>query len=452
MWETFAVPILGGIALAGTFVAALWDINQRNRRRLRLWRTVAEGAGFDVVEISKPRKIWLKLKAQKGPQELRFAVQREGNIRVTVTIPGRLSWTGVRIRREFKAPWAAPEIEVGDPAFDSAFHIEGPMRLMCALLDVETRRLLTEVHSQGLAEIVNSEIHAVAYDESLEIFLKRLFEVSERFSQSLDVPQCLAENARLDPEAGVRLQNLILLIRELPGDPRTAEVLRLACADPSPEIRLRAARELGAEGHGVLLELAENPEDDTWSAQAISALGRALPHERTEELLVQALRRRRLRTARACLESLGQSGAEAAVDTLAKVVAREKSDLAAVAALALAATGSEAAEAPLLRALQHETVEVRVAAATGLGRIGSPAAVLPLKEAAERSPDDPEIGRATRQAIAEIQSRLQGASPGQLSLAGAEVGQLSLAQGEAGQLSLATREPGQLSLRDEGEP
>ena len=53
-----------------------------------------------------------------------------------------------------------------------------------------------------------------------------------------------------------------------------------------------------------------------------------------------------------------------------------------------------------------------------------------------------ELRRAARQAIAEIQSRLASASPGQLSLAATEAGQLSLAQAKAGQLSLPTSTPG----------
>jgi hypothetical protein len=48
-----------------------------------------------------------------------------------------------------------------------------------------------------------------------------------------------------------------------------------------------------------------------------------------------------------------------------------------------------------------------------------------------------------RQAIAEIQARLAGAAPGQLSLAGGEAGALSLADGEPGRLSLADEEPGE---------
>jgi len=44
-----------------------------------------------------------------------------------------------------------------------------------------------------------------------------------------------------------------------------------------------------------------------------------------------------------------------------------------------------------------------------------------------------------RQAIAEIQSRLPGASPGQVSLAEGETGQLSLADDSAGRVSIADR-------------
>jgi hypothetical protein len=61
--------------------------------------------------------------------------------------------------------------------------------------------------------------------------------------------------------------------------------------------------------------------------------------------------------------------------------------------------------------------------------------VLPLQELAEASLFSPALRRAAREAVAEIQSRLQGA-PGQLSLADTEAGQLSLASDPAGQLSI----------------
>jgi HEAT repeat protein len=235
---------------------------------------------------------------------------------------------------------------------------------------------------------------------------------------------------------------------ELPDNPVTAEALHKACSDPSPTIRLLAAREVGAEARSILLELAENLEDDAVSAEAVSVLGRELPFERATAILDRALSWRRLQTAHVCLEAIGRSGAAAAVGVLTKVLEQEYGELAPMAAWALGATGSPAAEPLLILALQSEQGDLRVAAAKALGGVGSVAAVLPLKEMAERILVG-EPRRAARQAIAEIQSRLQGASPGQLSLAGAEAGQLSLAQDPAGQLSLPPGEAGQLSLNGE---
>jgi HEAT repeat protein len=73
--------------------------------------------------------------------------------------------------------------------------------------------------------------------------------------------------------------------------------------------------------------------------------------------------------------------------------------------------------------------DVRVAAAQALRDVGSAAAVLPLKEALDRDRSAP-LQKAARESIAAIQSRLHGASPGQLSLTEAQAGQLSLADAD----------------------
>jgi hypothetical protein len=395
---------------------------------------------LDVVEVSSYSARRLKLAARAGPVEVRIEGARsQTSIQVAVVVPGLPGFSDVRIRRELQnpLPWVR-EIEVGDEPFDSTFYIGGPLRLVCALLDAETRRRLVGVNAESRLDIVGGELQAETSDMQLAHVLTHLVDLGGRFSHSRDVTRRLTRNARQDPVAGVRLQNLLLLVRESPGNPRVVKALRRACSDSSPKVRLWAARELGAEGRDVLMQLAGSEADDDCSAQAVSALGLELPFERTKAILVQALRGRHIQTARACLEALGRSGTAAAVDDLAEVMAREKGELAVAAAQVLGMTGSAAAEPPLIQALRHEKAEVQVAAAIGLGRLGSAAAVLPLEEAAERSPRDHEIGRATRQAVAEIQSRLQGASRGQLSLAETKVGQLSLAQAEAGQLSLAT--------------
>jgi HEAT repeat protein len=196
------------------------------------------------------------------------------------------------------------------------------------------------------------------------------------------------------------------------------------------------------------MKLAESKKDG-FSSQAVRALGRELSFERTTAILHHALHRRRIETACACLEALGGSGTAEAVHALAKVLDEEGEELAIAAAQALGTTGNAAAEAPLLLALRRPQLRLRVAAVKALGRIGSVAAVLPLKEAAKRFSRQPELVQAVRQAIAEIQARLPGASPGQLSLAGAEAGRLSLTQAKAGQLSLATKAAGQLSFSDD---
>ena len=284
-------------------------------------------------------------------------------------------------------------------------------------------------------------------EKELPRTLAALFNIGRGSAEPLEAKSLLLHKARRDPDPEVRLYNLLVLIREHPGDPDTLAVLRGACIDPISKVRVRAAIELGDEGRDVVLRIAERSSDDASCALAVSHLGSTLPLERVRDILARALRRGFLQMTRACLEVLGKSRDPAAFDVLAEVLTREKGELAAAAAETLGATGSPAAEPALLLALQREEMDLRMAAANALGRIGSAVAVLPLREAAE-SVDDPDFGRTTRRAIAEIQSRLEGAAPGQLSLAGTEAGQLSLAA-EAGQLSLAQAEAGQLTLPPE---
>jgi hypothetical protein len=433
--------VVGGV-LMGSSLLVLYLLGLES---LRDWKAAAELCGLQDVEIS-----WVtrKVKARAGEIEVRIEVSGEKHrpARIVVAVPGPPGFRDVSIRG---APLSRKAFEIGDPSFERRFVVEGPGPLVTALLDAETRRLLSRFGSP----LWLSSGELLTHVTDLQIFdvLPGLLEISRRFARPLDIPRRLAENALQDPKPGVRLQNLRLLILELPKDPRTAWALREACSDSSPEIRLRAAKEMGAEGRGVLLELAERLKDDAISAKAVSSLGRELPFENTTAILKRALRLRRLRTACACMESIGRSGA-AAVDVLASVLKRRKGKLAVAAARALGATGSQAAEPPLIQALQRDQEDLRRAVAEALGRVGSAAAVLPLQEAAESSRLDLELRQAARQAIAEIQSRLQGAAPGQLSLAGAEAGQLSLAQAEAGQLSLIDDPAGRLSLPEEERP
>jgi HEAT repeat protein len=241
----------------------------------------------------------------------------------------------------------------------------------------------------------------------------------------------IAANMRSEPEWRVRMQDLRLLAEGYRGQPAMREALLRACEDPHHELRLRAAEALGEDGREALLRMATDPAGEAYAARALLALGEHLPRERGLEILGSALKSRHVETARACLEALGRVGSAAVVAPLAKVLAVERGELAVAAARALGACRAAEAEAPLLRTLARQAGELGAAVAEALGEVGSAAAVLPLQEAAAREGADEGVRRAAREAVARIQSRLQGATPGQL----------SLSEGEAGQLSLAAEDP-----------
>ena len=432
MWAAFTILAVGS--------ALTWLVAKKQRELLRSWQTAAESCGLQVTEVTSGLRPSIRARDGLGVLSIEpfGSNDQDHTFRIEANVSGPPDLQQVKIRPQ--AGSDAREIAIGDVAFDTEFFIQGPVLLVYALLEEENRRLLSLLNTLGRTELSAGELRTQVIAASVPSALSTLLHLRIRLAEPLDIPRRLAENAGKDPVPRVRLHNLLLLLRELPGNPVTAEALRAAVSDPSPEVRLRVAEELGPEGRGILLQLAEEPEDDAVSAEALSALARELPLERKQAILQRALARRRLRTVRACLRAIGHSQDPAAPGVLAKVMEEEYGELAPAAAEALELTGSPAAEAPLLQALQRDQADLRVAAAKALGRVGSAAAVLPLKEAAERSRLDLELRQATRQAIAEIQSRVQGASPGQLSLAGMETGQLSLADDPAGRLSLGGEE------------
>src|SRR5215213_7439123 len=283
MWEIGLLLLTGGLSVAirETF------LNQR--LRLQALRDTAQLCGLRVESTSRPFIDSLRIKARSGPTTVWIEDVAEKSQKlcpqIRVEVPGPPGFSGVRIRREAERPPGAREVEIGDERFDSTFYVEGPTRLLSVLLDAETRRLLVRVNAEGRLAITGGEIRIKTSDKDVETLLPLLLDLTRRFSEEVDIAQRLAENAREDPTAGVRLRNLLFLIREFPGEPGTLETLRAACSDPSPQIRLRACMVLGTEGRDVLAELAESLEDDDSSAQAVAHLGQDLSFERTRALL-----------------------------------------------------------------------------------------------------------------------------------------------------------------------
>lgn len=438
MRDTFLIImalVLGFIVLYAHLQSVYWGSIERFAERCRLRKVKLSGGWWG----------WT-LEGQAGSLKVRIGGSLPKD-HTQIVIPGPPDFSGISIRPESQAPWKIREIEVGSGIFDETFFVAGPIPLVLARLNEKARSALIRANDEitgtgGRLEIAGGMLRAEIVYDQLPHFLPLLLKVGECFASPVDVKRCLARNATQDPEAGVRLQNLLFLTREYAKDRKTSKTLRAACSDKSPEVRLRAGRALGREGRRTLLELVESQEDDTVSAEAFSILSHVLPFESMRAILVQALDRHHSQTARACMEALGRHGGAEAVGVLVNVMEKEQGELDVFAVQVLKTIGSPEAEGPLILALQRDRPALRIAAVNALARAGSPAAVLPLKEAAERFSRDPALSQALHQAIAEIQSRLQGASPGQL----------SLAQAEAGQLSLSTDPAGQLSLSDEGTP
>ena len=463
------VAILGAL---GPFVAAAALHGRRARARMAFWLGAAREAGLsDNVRWGDG-----VLTGSSGQLQVRLSLYQEGEFggtRVEVWSPslapnltlraeGVGALLGLRDRKE---------IEVGDEDFDRQVSIRGTPALALALLDPETRRTLRAMlrgrlvvrgHSplwasgrleEGVLRIDVPERSSVARggpggsgegpepmerayldgEDKLPAILRAALDLAARLVVPEDLPRRIASNLACEPESRVRQRAFLTLLREFPEHPATRDALAAARADPDADIRLRAGIALGADGRDVLLGVAggEGAEDAT-SARAVAALAASLKMEQAAELLKNALRTRRLATARACLGILGRNGKDA-TQILARVLLVERGELGEAAAEALAATDDPSAEAPLVRALSEGPEELRRAAAAALGRVGTRDAVAPLREAERQAA----LRGVARQAIAQIHSRLAGAAQGQLSLSGGESGRLSIADDESGRLSLS---------------
>ena len=418
----------------------------RECERMKEWRQAAEAC--ELTRLQEPKRLFRSsaLDGWSGELEVHFERYFEGT---------RLVIDGLATHYDLSLSRGRTVIELGDEAFDESVLLQGRSSLVRAVFDAPTRRQARQLMIVADRVVVaegrllidtprlperdkngNYVTSAHSALESLGSTLERLLEFAQRLVRYEVVPR-LAENARRDPEPGVRLQNLVTLVHEYPERPETRAVLLAARDDEDRAVRLQAALSLGDDGVDILMDAASGEcGDDSDAARAIVALGIRVSRERVQAILGQALRARRVDSARACLKVLAAHGDAEGLEALVRVMRVERGALAIEAARALGAT-SPTAERALIGELESDLQGLRLAAAQALGRVGTVAAVIPLKEMEARHPDDKELHRATRQAIAEIQSRLAGALPGQLSLAEGAAGQLSLTEGDAGKLSLA---------------
>jgi hypothetical protein len=458
-------PLLG-LVTAGVVLSVVYLFAHiAAQARGRAWRAAAKAAGLTSLVSSDFLGIETGLTGRSGL--LRVALERyqrgrhEKGTRIVIDNLGHPSYE-FALRKEgvgsaIEKAFGEREIEVGDPEFDRRAYIHGSPRVVHAVLDSGTRRLVGElidgrIPTEGSGAplearvavsdgALRAEIAEPAFQpggERLTGALATLLDAARGLTLPDDIPARLADNVRTDSLPQVRLANLQTLVREYPTYTATREALRAGCDDRDDEVRLRAAIALGEEGHEVLRRIASGVDvSDGRSARAVAALKAHLTREEAEGILRSALESGRRATARAAVTALGRIGGAEVVTALTPALGDDDDELVVAAARALGATGSAAAEAPLVAVLDRDGPSVWPAIAEALGAVGTAAAVAPLRTMASRFPFDLGLRRASRQAIAEIQSRLTGATPGQLSLAAGGAGQLTLAEeGLEGRVSM----------------
>lgn len=437
-------PFLFTLVAAGT-IGATWTLYlalSHGHQRIRELSEAARACGLTPVGWSVPslagpvRVTARSRKLQVSLSEERFSRYGE-HTHIVIAFPTLGADDAVTLRPQHVESVDSPEIEVGEERFDSIFHIAGVARRALALLDVDTRRLLLTLHGYADIALSPDALQAairVGSPAKLDKVLPLALRLVRKMTPEISVVRHMAANAANDPMPAVRLNNILCLLREFPARPETLRALRMARSDASAEIRLRAAIALGHEGRETLRHLAESASDDRCAAAAIEALDAELAPERVSSVLDGAVAAGRTEVARACIAVLGRHGGAAAVERLAPLM-ETVPELAVDAARALGTTGLTSAEPPLIQALARDSAPLQSAAAQALGVVGTATAVLPLKEAAAGH-GNKDLERAARQAVAAIQERLTGASPGQLSLSsGTGSGQLSIAESGSGHVS-----------------
>ncbi|HYH44514.1 MAG TPA: hypothetical protein VEG34_02425, partial [Thermoanaerobaculia bacterium] len=290
----FVVLIAAGIAIAITLAAAA----EQRRARVLSWQRAAQRAGLGKIEEEHGglfRGGWLR--GRSGPLNVLLEKRKDGNKKayrtlISVDGLGHLGHgaEGLSLRREDLSTAVRRllegEIQIGSPAFDDVHLVQGPSALALALLDAETRRKIADLLAgsvrgravraalrNGVLEVWPRERGRGLPTKHLTAVLEGVIDVAQRLVAPRDLAARIAANIPEEPEAGVRLQGITVLAREFPEHPDAREALRAARADPSREVRLRAAAALGAEGRETLLALvASDATEDSTAAGAVRAL------------------------------------------------------------------------------------------------------------------------------------------------------------------------------------
>lgn len=462
----FGTIMLGQLAILAYGLA----INRAWRRAARELGLVYERRRSDRASILSGTMDGLEISISAGTQ----GAGRDADTVAAKRGAGRDEWetcdvvnidgagahsTGVSVhpRVHFAAARGIPTgIPTGDAEFDARFRIEGSSAGALAMLGRDARRFLLDLRAPqpwtllitgSVSEpILRVLIHGEPRGVEGKVRAVRAAAAIARATRlEGGIADGLTRNVRSDVQA-VRMRSLRCLIDAMGEEhPAVKEACRLALNDESAEIRVVAARELGADGVPVLLALVLDA-DEAFDVRAEAA--RAFVEHADDETF-RLFVDRHLDSADAALrrlaiEAVGDRSWIAALPRLLEPRPdAHPSDIRATA-IALRKLGDSAAEPILIEWLGSPVSAVAAASARALGFVGSIAAVEPLLPLARGAWGASEVRAAARDALRRIQSRLGPVEAGRLALVDVD--------GAAGALSEADDAAGRVAIDEAGSP
>lgn len=326
---------------------------------------------------------------------------------------------------------------IGDDRFDTKINARGNEVACRAVLDADARAAALNAFSMLQKLRIEDGIAFWRFDgplyavESLETALDRMIPAVRGFVLASADLERIAGHVATDPCTGVRLRCLDLLVRKFPNRPETTAAIRAGFSDTDREVKLVAASRLGEEGWAVILESIDAGQPEPVRERAIREVGRQFPSERAVPILRRSIMDPLVNVRIAAIETL----AEHYPEDLVKVAVRSGAPLEVQEALLAAASKVGAkAELVLLALAERGEDAIRLQAIIGLASVGTVAAIPRLRELGVAA-----LRNAVEITVAEIQARLEGAEPGQLTLAEPkDAGALTLTAGE-GALSMPKR-------------
>lgn len=382
-----------------------------------------------------------------------------GNADVTITLGQHVEFevrvpgipSNLTMREEpnalLRALQGGDDVTLGDPAFDDVIRIEGPMLVLLAILDADTRSGATDLISKYGFAVSDGKLRwtmrvFTTGDELAEIVRAGASLASKLAVDQQRIASVLEDNLMTEPVPKIRLRILETLAGNFAHREETARAARHCSRDPDVVVRVAAANL--ARGEDMVTALTAIAKDlkagDRSRADALSGVGRLLPPEKAAELYTLFLESGSSILALAALRTSAGSGWRAPLEKLLAIADAVHPEARAAAAALLDASDPRA-EAKLLSLLENNEPSVIIAALSSLGRGAGLSAVEKLLPLAQVRFGGGDVKTAAAGAIAKIRERNPGGSSGQLTMTddvSANAGQVSISD-DRGAVSIANQ-------------